>query len=263
GNTVLNSGDTTKSGLVKARWQLAPGHQLTGTFVDYQSDFVDQTSGATEFDTTVDNKQYTLGYTFSSPDNPLLDFSAKVYRNQTELDQTRLQVGNSYDRHFDIKTTGFDVYNTSRFDYGTTKFAITYGVDGFEDREVTFSEEEDSAVAATPGGRRTAMGAFIQSKVTFFDTLDIIAALRYDRYELESDTNSSEVDRVSPKITAGYTPFEGITLFATYAEGYRAPSITETLVNGTHPAPAFDFLPNPDLRPETAHNFELGVNVMK
>lgn len=261
GNTVNNSGDTTKSGLVKVRWQLAPGHRLTGTFVDYQSDFVDQTDRGAEYDTAVDNKQYTLGYTFSRPDNPLLDFSAKVYRNDTQLDQTRLDVGNSYDRHFDVETTGFDVFNTSRFEYGSAKLALTCGGDGFEDRVTTFADQDDSAVALTPGGRRTVAGAFVQSKATFFDTIDIIAALRYDHYELESDDYSSEGSRVSPKITAGVTPFDGVTFFAGYAEGYRAPSITETLMDGVHPTPAFDVLPNPFLRPEVAHNFEAGVNL--
>src|SRR5690606_39075236 len=111
----------------------APGHQLTGTFIDYRSDFIDQTEHQTEYDTTVDNKQYTLGYTFSSPDNPLLDFSAKVYKNDTELDQTKLDT-KPYDRHFRLETTGFDVFNTSRFEYGSIKFALTYGGDGFEDR---------------------------------------------------------------------------------------------------------------------------------
>ena len=260
GNTIDNSGDTTKSGLVKARWQLAPGHQLTGTFLDYRSDFVDQTSTGAEYDSTVDNKQYTLGYTFSSPDNPLLDLSAKVYRNETELDQTRLQANNAYDRSFDVETTGFDIFNTSRFEFGSAKLAITYGGDAFEDRVSTFAEQPDSSVALTPGGRRTVAGAFVQSKATFFDTLDIIAALRYDRYELESDDYNSDGSRVSPKITAGVTPFKGITFFATYAEGYRAPAITETLMEGTHPFPAFDVLPNPNLRPEVAHNIEGGIN---
>src|SRR5262249_234940 len=53
----------------------------------------------------------------------------------------------------------------------------------------------------------------------------------------------------------------GIEFYGTYAEGYRAPSITETLIAGVHPFPAFTILPNPDLRAETAHNFEGGVNV--
>ena len=98
----------------------------------------------------------------------------------------------------------------------------------------------------TPSGRRTVYGAFVQSHFTFFDTFDIIAALRYDSYELEGGTTQLDGSRVSPKITAGYTVFKGITLFATYAEGYRAPAVTETLISGTHPPPApFRCCPTP------------------
>ena len=76
-----------------------------------------------------------------------------------------------------------------------------------------------------------------------------------------------------------------VTPYVSYAEGYRAPSITETLVNGPHagatansaffvcpsgtPAPpgvadsTFCFLPNPNLRPEVGKTKEIGFNVRK
>ena len=79
-----------------------------------------------------------------------------------------------------------------------------------------------------------------------------------------------EGDRVSPRITVGVKPFEqtafhGIQMYGTYAEGYRAPTVGETLVTGIHPTPAvpFEFLPNPNLLPETAHTFEIGLNVAR
>jgi len=263
GVTIPDTGDTTKSGLLKARWELVPGHKLAGTFIDYHSEFVDNVDGAKR-DTTLENQQYTLGYTFSRPDIPLVDFSAKAYKNTTNLKQIRLN-GSQYDpagsrRSFEVETTGFDVFNTSRFDFGNTKVAFTYGGDAFEDQVVT----SGYGTELTPSGRRTASGAFAQGKVTFFDTFDIIAALRYDHYELKGGDVHSEGDRVSPKITAGITPFNGVTIFATYAEGYRAPAITETLIEGTHSPPAtFPLLPNPDLKPEVAHNLEGGINIKR
>jgi hemoglobin/transferrin/lactoferrin receptor protein len=80
----------------------------------------------------------------------------------------------------------------------------------------------------------------------------------------------------SPKVTVGITPVEGFTPYVSYAEGYRAPAITETLVYGAHPAGSnfsfafmcpdgnggfFCFLPNPDLRPEVGQNKEIGINL--
>jgi hemoglobin/transferrin/lactoferrin receptor protein len=72
----------------------------------------------------------------------------------------------------------------------------------------------------------------------------------------------AEGQRVSPKITVGVTPLSGVTVFGTYAEGYRAPHLTETVIAGTHAQFVnFVFLPNPGLRPEVAHNGEVGVNL--
>ena len=48
----------------------------------------------------------------------------------------------------------------------------------------------------------------------------------------------------------------------TYAEGYRAPALTETLVSGIDPSiPQFTLLPNPGLQPEIGKTKEFGVNL--
>jgi hemoglobin/transferrin/lactoferrin receptor protein len=88
-------------------------------------------------------------------------------------------------------------------------------------------------------------------------------------YELNGNGVSSSGTRLSPKITVGITPITGITPYFTYAEGYRAPALTETIATGGHPpffnfpgAPdGFTFLPNPNLKPEIGHAKEVGINV--
>ena len=172
-------------------------------------------------------------------------------------------------RTFNVETMGTDVHNTSRFNYGAVKLALTYGGDVFHD-EVKNNDPFEGGDVFTPSGERTVGGAFVQSRLTFFDKIDLITALRYDTYNLSGIVVTSggtqdletDGDRVSPKITLGVTPVKGITVFGTYAEGYRAPAVTESFVSGFHPAPGppFEFLPNPFLRPEVAHNFEVGVN---
>jgi hemoglobin/transferrin/lactoferrin receptor protein len=259
GHVIADTGDETQSNMINARWRPANGHQVTATIIDYTSDFVDSMAGSsTRRDTDVQNNQYTLGYTFSRPDTPLLDFSAKVYRNDTNLDQ--VTIGSGSHRFFDIRTDGFDVNNTSRFASGPFRLALTYGGDSVYDEVATF-DEDGYGSALTPGGKRTLEGAFLQSQLTMFEFVEVITAVRYDHYELESDAASSDGSRVSPKVTLGVTPITGITVFGTYAEGYRAPSTTETLIDGFHPFPAFPLLPNPDLRPEIAHNWEAGANL--
>lgn len=268
GIKIADSGEETRSGMVKSRWRPAAGHEITGTIIDYHSQFTDRPTGdsPTRRDTELENQQFTLGYTFKRPDTPLLDFSAKVYRNATDLRQVRLDSGSFFEpagstRSFSIVTTGFDIYNTSRFEFGAAKLSFTYGVDGFEDKVET-SDPNGNGDELTPGGRRTVHGAFIQSQLKLWSIVDVIGALRYDSYELTDGVNSLDGDRVSPKITVGVTPIKGMTFYGTYAEGYRAPAVTETLIAGFHPPPfSFTLLPNPNLRPEVAHTIEGGVNL--
>jgi hemoglobin/transferrin/lactoferrin receptor protein len=270
GNTILFSGERTDSGLVRGRWR-SNGHQVTGTYIDYQSRFVDAATDVigqttTTRDSVLNNDQVNLGYTFARPDTPLIDLSAKLYRNETDLAQvTRSGSNAGRARGFNIVTEGIDVWNTSRFEFGASKLAITIGGDTFRDRVSVFDNNAGSAGNAdefTPNGERQVSGAFTQGQLKLWNFIDVIGALRYDQYSLEGGTTSSDGSRVSPKITVGVTPINGITVFATYAEGYRAPAITETLVSGVHPAPAtFRLVPNPNLRPEVAHTIEGGVNL--
>ncbi len=294
GVRIPGSNDETDSALIKSRWRPAAGHEITVTAIDFNSDFIDQVEeDGTLYDTHVDNRQFTLGYTFASPDNPLIDFSAKIYRNETGLVQTRQTGGDSTyfsnvpgpggfpcpfptigpcfmfpgafpvgaTRSFEVETQGFDVFNTSRFAFNGVKLALTYGGDGFRDT-VNTVDPSSSGDEFTPSGERTVNGGFVQSHLTFHDTVDLIAAVRYDSYDLDGGGTQLSDDRVSPKVTLGVTPIKGVTLFGTYAEGFRAPALSETLISGFHPGFAhFKIIPNPELLPEVAHNFEGGVNL--
>jgi len=90
-----------------------------------------------------------------------------------------------------------------------------------------------------------------------------VAGLRYDAYELKASDESSG-DRISPRISVGVSPFRdgllaGLQVYGSYAEGYRAPNISEAFISGIHPSAfSFRFLPNPSLRPETGKTWEAG-----
>jgi len=322
GYEVANTGNRLSAGIGKITVRPADGHEVKLGAI-YQEDLynVGQTprragdpnstnpngsnnlGGTSIYKTNVQNYTTTLGWKYSQPDDKLFDWDAKVYWNRTDNDQTKTGhtstspnpgycgpgvpgnpvsgcIGSS--RSYLLDTIGFDAYNTSRFEYGDWRNAITYGADAFQDK-VTTGDRSGTSEITTPGGRRTVSGAFVQWKANYSTLLEAVGAVRYDNYRLESGSTSSGGDRLSPKITVGLMPFAALTPYASYAEGYRAPSITETLVNGPHsaatindsffrcpsgtPGPGADssfcFVPNPNLRPEIGKTKEIGLNVKK
>ncbi|RUX57489.1 TonB-dependent receptor, partial [Mesorhizobium sp. M7A.F.Ca.US.014.04.1.1] len=68
-------------------------------------------------------------------------------------------------------------------------------------------------------------------------------------------------DRWSPRLTVGVTPFDGFQLYGTYSEGYRAPGLQDVFRGGGAHGGGDTYRPNLLLQPETAKNWEAGVNV--
>ncbi|WP_407518803.1 TonB-dependent hemoglobin/transferrin/lactoferrin family receptor [Methylobacterium oryzisoli] len=274
GTLVPDTGSELEAGLAKINVRPADGHEISGTALLQRFDFASRGSSITgaRFANAVAADTYTLGYRFARPDVPLIDFSAKGYYTTTHNQLTFLQdaasgvygqlgtrVGNRID--YDIESPGFDIHNTARFDTWDVRHALTIGGDAVFDRVRTSDEAGGFGGAFTPSGTRTLAGAFIQDELRYGAWLRVIGALRYDQYELAGGAYRSSGERVSPKLTVGVSPLPGLEFYATYAEGYRAPSVTETLVQGIHPFPAFSILPNPTLRPEVAHTMEGGINL--
>jgi hemoglobin/transferrin/lactoferrin receptor protein len=321
GYEVANTGNRLSAAIGKLTVRPADGHEVKfGTI--FQEDLysvgqparragdpnstnangTNNLGGTSIYRTDLKNYTTTLGWKYSQPDDKVFDWDSKIYWNRTDNDQIKTFnttntpsafcgggiPGNAVtgcvgdNRGYLLDTIGFDAYNTSRFEHADWRHAITYGVDGFEDR-VTTNDRRGTSDVTTPGGTRTVTGGFVQWKANYGSLLETIGALRYDNYKLESGTTSTSGDRLSPKITVGLMPSAVITPYVSYAEGYRAPSITETLVNGPHagatvndsffvcpqglPLPGRDstfcFLPNPGLRPEVGKNKEIGFNFRK
>ena len=260
GATVDYTAQDLLSGLFKTRIRPAADQELTLSALRITNDFENGLSTLYRSQAVADT--FTAGYRWT-PNSPVWDLSAKVYFSGTNVKQTTLEgIAAGTAKTFDIGTIGFDLFNTSRFDTGTFKHELTYGGDLFRD-DVETKDPFGVSNKLTPSGERLVAGAFLQDRITFSEWLELIGALRYDSYRLTGDAIENEGNRLSPKATIGITPWQPVTFYASYAEGYRAPALTETLIDGFHPPPVSSgrFFPNPDLKPEVAHNIEGGVNL--
>ncbi len=265
GNRVLDSGQDLRAGLGKIVLTPGDGHELKlgGQYQRYEFSNGAGTSSSPRRDNEVVTQNYTGQYSFSRPDLPWLNLKASAYSTSTDTEQTQVSGKRptlGAKRFFKIETQGFDIQNTMKFALGAAALNLSYGVDGFQDR-VTTGDPTGSGALYTPSGKRSVYGGFVQSQLTY-GIFDLTGGLRYDSYELSGGKTTSDGQRLSPKLTLGVTPLQGFQLYGTYAEGYRAPSITETLVDGLHPAPAnFSFRPNPNLKPEIGKTLEAGINL--
>ena len=276
GILVPDTGSQLTAGNFKVNVNPTDDQKLSFTALLQKFDFANNGTSGTgaRFRSNLDTQTYTLGYRYTPADMPLIDLSIKGYYSTTNDLRTFLQdsAGNTYTAlgarpgnpiTVDLKTYGFDVFNTSRFDTGPVSHALTYGGDGAFDKVRTTDFAGGYTAAFTPTGKRDLTGAFVQDELRFGGWLRAVGAVRYDSYELSGGNNDFRLsgDRVSPRGTLGVSPLPWIEFYATYAEAYRAPAISETLISGTHPFPAFQILPNTSLRPETAHNVEGGINL--
>lgn len=271
GDVVRNSDENILSTLIKGRFRPADGHIIEASYThqdaDYTTRIVRPTGKVTARGTTTKDDTATVKWQYDAPDNPLIDWSLSTYYTTTESNQKLLLSGGTSTvgskREFRIRTGGADFHNTSEFHTGSIAHALTIGGDIFRDKiRVEDGDPAGGADEFTPTGKQIAYGAFIQDEIEVTDRLELVGALRFDGYELSGGGKKSTGTRISPKITVGITPFRGIQFYAGHAEGYRAPAVTEAFNSGTHPAPpAFAITPNPNLKPETAQNYEPGVNL--
>jgi hemoglobin/transferrin/lactoferrin receptor protein len=279
GDRQAGTGYDVLGGMIKGTFRPTDYSELKLGWIGASDDWNEIANGVPAYDLGLKQNTFTGRYNITDPDRSWLDLHINASYNRTTLDQTALiDIPNRFDpvtgdpidvpagsqSKFDIGTTSFDIWNTSRFETGAVSHELTYGGDWVSD-DVDTSGAAGGDSFYTPSGRRTVWGAYIQDKLSW-DWLEVVAGLRYDNYNLKGGGVDNSGDRVSPRITVGVTPFDqasldGLQFYGTYAEGYRSPSLSETLIIGLHPATVvFPFLPNPNLRPETGRTWEFGVN---
>ncbi|AZU03593.1 putative exported heme receptor protein [Glycocaulis alkaliphilus] len=119
-------------------------------------------------------------------------------------------------------------------------------------------------------------GLFGQARMELFDgRLVVTPSVRFDRYELDISPDALfdnanvlgfqpvglRETAITPRLGAIWRATGQISLFANYAEGFRAPGPEQLNRIGRVPVATFvhDFLPNPDLGPERSRGWEFGA----
>jgi len=209
-----------------------------------------------------DNTVHQIGAEYKLNTGNAVDLTARAYFVDTEVEE----IGDQLVRN--VKTFGFTLDNISRID---DKNTLTYGFEVVNDRQEGIDTSRTTR-NGVPNAESLLFGAFIQNEIKIDDIFNngeselyITPAIRYDEYRNSAASSALDVDHdeaVSPKIAANLKINNNLNFFGSWAEAFRAPTLTELYAQGTH-FPIFgpfvnSFVANPNLRPENSETTEIG-----
>ncbi|UFP93166.1 TonB-dependent receptor plug domain-containing protein [Gloeobacter morelensis] len=141
---------------------------------------------------------------------------------------------------------------------------LTYGYDFSQDASTSIDRFAVPSVQS-PLATRSFNGVFLQGSYDITPSFTVAGGVRYDTYDQNTNTGLvNNANRVTFNAGAIYSVTPELALRANFAQGFRPPSLL--FLFGSNPEGTF-FAPsagnvqaNPNLRPERADNFDIGVN---
>lgn len=227
-------------------------------------------------DITADN--LTLTALISPGTIDWLDLELTLYRNETGVDERETVSGRQLRR--DLETVGIRGDQRFEFNLGAYEAGLTVGGEYYEDSQDGFDSNDPTG---TRGGAPDADSQFTAGWAQL--ELDgpapfglpgrviVLPGVRYDEFETSTPSSAAvSSDAVSQRLGLTYAPTDTFNVFVSWGEAFRAPSINELYLDGTHfsfphpilGAPVFvsnDFIANPDLLPEETETVEIGFGV--
>lgn len=212
-----------------------------------------------------EDQKVQVNYDYTPDDNPWIDLSANIFYNDTEItEHTSGYIGDDVSQY---KTRGFNLSNQST--WNDVKFLI--GADGYHDelkgeRAVNPNDTTGNRPIIPDGAETDNFGIYAYINYALLDNLSFDAGIRYDDFESSSDdANDSNESEWSSSAGIHWQSTDWMALSLRYDEAFRAPSLNELYITGTHFSmgevipgiPVTNtFVSNPDLSPEKSHNIE-------
>ena len=287
GEEVFNSSEDSQTLMTKATYYWGEDHRIQLGFTRHETEF-GESMGSLMFqqdngfrqvklsDMTADT--YTARYRWQ-PESDLIDLKANLWATDV-YGTTRAVAASLYfpptilpadePRYSETQTYGADVSNkslTTLFDRDLTlQYGVSYQLEDINAHEYCSRVFTNSiCVVMKPSiGTREIGSLFTTADLQLWDNVNLTGGLRYDAWRLkdeapDADPNGSERDggRLNPTIGILWEAQPGLQFYARYAEGVRPPTLRETMGSDANATP------NPDLKVETAHNYELGTNLLR
>ncbi len=269
GSEIFNTSQDTKSVLLKGKFNFENDQSLELGYVRYDStygeEYGDMNNPASILSSPpyqanlsrAKSDMYTAKYVWNPEDNDLVNLQANIWHTRLSDNWAAIEVLNGAPSDTKTDTTGVEISNASDIDTSLGIFDIKYGA--------SYSYEK---VSQNPGtdlgmeGTRAVGAVFTNIDYKPADWLTLNAGLRYQGYKTSDDSKENPVagldgTRLTPRLGVTVEPLDGFQLFANYAQGWRPPSVRETVFT----MPGL-IEPNPFLKPERSENYEIGLNYL-
>lgn len=210
--------------------------------------------------------QSTVFNYYLTPDNPYLNTHIVLYNNKT-IEKEQRKVSGVKDQT-KLTTRGINLRNSSELSH----ISFVYGVDYMRDKISTErgTNSSDAQFRAEPyNANSNTTGVYLIAHIPLFgEKLLLSPSVRYDHYDTSSKTVKYKDNHLSPATKLTYKVTNWLDFSAKYNEAFRAPSMQERFVSGSHFGANLagkyavnKFVANPNLRPETAKNKEITANL--
>lgn len=210
--------------------------------------------------------QSTVFNYYLTPDNPYLNTHIALYNNKT-IEKEQRKVSGVKDQT-KLTTRGINLRNSSELSH----ISFVYGVDYMRDKISTErgTNNSDAQFRAEPyNANSNTTGVYLIAHIPLFgEKLLLSPSVRYDHYDTSSKTVKYKDNHLSPATKLTWKVTNWLDFSAKYNEAFRAPSMQERFVSGSHfgaetrgLTQVNRFVANPNLRPETAKNKEITANL--
>lgn len=210
--------------------------------------------------------QSTVFNYYLTPDNPYLNTHIALYNNKT-IEKEQRKVSGVKDQT-KLTTRGINLRNSSELSH----ISFVYGVDYMRDKIRTErgTNNSDAQFRAEPyNANSNTTGVYLIAHIPLFgEKLLLSPSVRYDHYDTSSKTVKYKDNHLSPATKLTWKVTNWLDFSAKYNEAFRAPSMQERFVSGSHFGANVanrylvnKFVANPNLRPETAKNKEITANL--
>lgn len=288
GKEVFNTSQDMASALLKGKTSWGDGHSLALGYIYYENkygemdeNFLPYIRSSGSFYRVAQHdlsrtQTHTLKstYEYKPEESNLISLTANLWYTDIASESNVIRAysgGASYGApprsvETGIRTIGGDVTNVSNFDTALGTLSLRNGIEYVRERakEDGGTSLSGTYLGANPNGERTLASIFNHTSLKATDWLTVFGSLRYDYYQNESEHttldefNEKSGTRLNPSFVITVEPLDGFQIFSSYTSGWRPPSLRETAVKQ-----ASGVSPNPNLRPETSSNIEVGINLLR